>query len=173
MTTQTLLHKIPENTSLFQSRKYTFVFPTMPFLNYMIQSVALPRIGTSAPVQSSPFADLHRHGDKLQYDPITITCLLDEDLRVWEETHNWLVALTKPQMFPQYFRNSNGKQTGYHDAILTINNNANIPNIRIKFTNCHPLDVSSIALDTTVNADVAQTVDFQFRYDWFEIQRLT
>lgn len=173
MTTSSLLTRIPENTSLLQSRKYTFIIPTLPFLNYFVQTTSIPRIGTSAVQVPSPYSEMYRHGDKLVFDPLTVTVLLDEDLRVWEETFNWLKALTFPHEGREYWRNSNGKQTAYHDAIMTVNNNANIPNLRFKFTYCHPTDISAIQFSSTDSADVTMTCDITFRYDLIEFERLT
>ena len=120
------------------------------------------------------FSDIHAPGDKLVYEPLVITALMDEDLRVWEETYKWLSALTRPQSFEQYPRRSNRdvRTPIYFDGYLTINTNANNPNIRVKFHNCHPTSIGMINFDTKVDADVIPTADFTFRYDLFEIERL-
>ena len=173
MTTENMLTRIPENTSLLQSRKFTFAIPTLPFIRYFGQSISIPAVSTSAPMVPSPLSDMYRHGDKLVYDRLTITAILDEDLRVWEETYNWMLALTAPKEFPQYWRNTNGRMLAYHDTVLTFNNNANIPNMRLKFLYCHPVSISAIQFNTTDSADVIMTCDFTFQYDRFEFERLT
>ena len=61
----------------------------------------------------------------------------------------------------------------YFDGYLTVNTNLNNPNIRVKFHNCHPTSIGLISFDTKVDADVIPTADFTFRYDLFEIERLT
>lgn len=172
MTTKSPLTEVPVNTSLLQSTKFQFSFPTLPFLRYFCQGAAIPGISTTAPVQNVPFAAVYRHGDTLQFDPLTITAIVDEDMRVWEETHNWLVALTKPQNFRQYIRSINGNETPYHDGILTMLTNANVPSLRFKFTFCHPLSISAIQVNAADSADVILTVDIVFRYDQIELERL-
>lgn len=173
MSNISLLTKIPVNTSLLQGTKFTFTFPNLPFLRYFCQSVELPGISTSPVTVSSPFANMYRHGDKLVFGDLTITALIDEDLRLWEETRNWLVALTKPSEYREYLKYLNGEGKPYHDAFLTINNNANIPNIRIKYTYCHPFSLSPISFNTTTNADETITASISFRYDQFEIERMS
>lgn len=172
MSNQSLLTKIPENTSLLQTTKFTFSFPELPFLKYFCQSVTLPGISTQPVLVSSPFADMYRHGDKLAYQPLSITALIDEDLRTWEETHNWMISLTKPKQWSQYVRYFNKDKSPYHDGLLTINTNANIPNLRIKYTNCHPISLSEIQFSTFTNAETTLTCEIGFRYDQFEIERL-
>ena len=122
----------PDNTSLLQANKFTFSFATLPFLKYFCQTVNIPGVSTSPVTVDNPFSNTYRHGDKLLYDQMNITILVDEDMRVWEETYEWLQALTFPKEFSQYYRNSNGKKTAYHDGILTVNTNANNPNLRFK-----------------------------------------
>ena len=172
MTTQSLLARIPENTSFLQGNKFTFEFPTLPFLKYFCQTVNLPGVQTNAVPVETPFSNTFRHGDKLVYDSFEVVALVDEDLRVWEESYDWLKALTFPNEFRQYYKNTNGKYTAYHDGILTINTNANEPNIRIKFLNCHPVSLSGINFDTKLTADAAITCTVSFRYDTFSIDRL-
>lgn len=162
----------PENTSLFQSRKFTFVFPTLPFLNYFVQNTEVPGLATSAPPVPTTFATTYRHGDNLIYDPLVVTVIVDEDLRVWEETYNWILALTKPQEFRQYWRNSNGRQVPYHDSVLTLNNNANNPTMRYRFRDCHPTNISPLELSTMDNANVIKTIDITFRYDTYDFERV-
>lgn len=173
MTTTSLLTKIPENTSFLQGNKFTFSFTTLPFLKYFCQSVNIPGVSTSPVTISSPFSDMYRHGDKLAYDQLSVSIIIDEDLRVWEETLDWLQALTKPDNFTQYVRNDrSGRRTTYHDAILTINTNSNNPNIRFKFTDCHPISLGGINFSVQETAQTPVTCDIIFRYDQFYIDRL-
>jgi hypothetical protein len=172
MTTQSLLARIPENTSFLQGNKFTFEFPTLPFLRYFCQTGNLPGVQTNAVTVETPFSATYRHGDKLIYDTLEIIAIVDEDLKIWEESYGWLKALTFPNEFREYWKNTNGKYTAYHDGILTINTNANEPNIRIKFLNCHPVSISGINFDTKLTADATITCTISFRYDTFSIDRI-
>ena len=172
MSNESLLARIPRNTSFLQETKFTFTFPNMPFLNYFCQTVNIPEISTSAVTVSSPFANMYRHGDKLVYGDLTITALIDEDLRVWEETRNWLMALTKPEDFNQYERYRNPEGKLYHDGILTVNTNSNNTNMRFKFFHCHPVSLSSVQFNVSGNADTVLTADIIFRYDIYQLERL-
>lgn len=164
-----VLTQIPDNTSFLQTTKFTFMVPNLPFLKYFAQTVNLPGISTTEATVPTLFSDTFRYGDKLNYDPITVTFLVDEDLRVWEETYQWMVSLTKPTQFGQYAAKFPDK---YYDAILTTNTNANNPNVRFKFRNCHPVTLGSIQLATTDTADLTPVCDVTFRYDYFEIERI-
>ena len=94
MATSSVLNLIPENTSILQPTKFTFVIPDLPFARYFCQTVSLPGISTSEVAVPSPFANTYRHGDKLVYDAFSINAIVDEELLVWEETYKWLLSMT-------------------------------------------------------------------------------
>ena len=169
MTTTPLL-RIPDNLSFLQTTKYTFIIPELPFARYFCQSVNLPGASTSEVAINTPFATNYRHGDKLVYDALTMTVLVDEDLRVWEESFKWIESLTKPSEFSQYVKNKPNK-VPYYDGILTLNTNANIPNLQIKYFDCHPTAITGIQFNVSDSADVTPTFDITFRYDIFKIER--
>ena len=175
MTIEPYTVNTPQNTSILQSTKFTFLIPDKPFLKYFCQTVNIPSVSTTEVAVPTPFSTTYRHGDKLVFDAFTITAIMDEDLRVWEETSKWLKSLTRPQSYDEYARKTiRDVQTPlYFDGYLTVNTNANNPNIRVKFHNCHPTSIGMVSFDTKVDADVIPTADFTFRYDLFEIERLT
>lgn len=166
------LTQIPENTSFLQPTKFTFTFPQLPFLRYFCQTATIPGVSTSEIPVPTPFVTTYRHGEKLTYDSFTINALVDEDLRVWQETYDWLVALTKPKQFDQYNRFKTSEGSLYHDSFLTLNTNANLPNMRFKFKDCHPVSIGSLAFSSADNADTTMMLDITFRYDYYEIDRM-
>jgi len=172
MANLSFLKTTPENTSHLQPTKFSMVFPTLPFINYFFQTCSIPGVSTNAPSVETPFSNTWRHGDKLVYDALTISALVDEDLRVWEESYNWIRSLTFPKEFPEYVRYHEKNASPYHDGFLTIYTNANIPNMRFKFLHAHPLSLSAINFATTDNAETTMTVDITFRYDRYELERL-
>jgi len=172
MAIESFTSNTPENTSILQSTKFTFLIPDMPFLKYFCQTVYLPSVSTNEVEVPTPFSNTYRHGNKMTFEPFTITALLDEDLRVWEETYKWLKGLTNPQGYSEYIKSKSQSAPLYYDGYLTINTNANKPNMRVKFHNCHPTTIGMVSFDTKVDADVIPTADFTFRYDLYEIERL-
>jgi hypothetical protein len=165
-----MLATIPENTNFLQVSKFTFLIPELPFAKYFCQNVIMPGVSTSAPVQPTYLSDLYRHGDKLVYDPLTITFYLDEDMRTWEESYIWLITLTQPFRFQQY---ASRFQKKYYDGVMETTKNSNLPNLRFKFLNCHPTSISSVQFDVTQTADFTPTADITFQYDQMEMERIT
>lgn len=172
MSNESLLTLIPENTSMLQSTKFTFMFPNLPFLRFFCQTVEIPSVSTSGVEVVTPFVSTYRHGVQMKFEELTINAIIDEELKVWEETYNWIRALTRPTDFAEYVTRITNNGQIYHDAILTINTNANIPNVRILFKDCHPIALGSVRFNTAENADTILTADITFRYDYFELERL-
>jgi hypothetical protein len=171
MSNESAMTTIPENTNFLQRTKFTFIIPNLPFAKYFCQTVTMPGVATNEVMVPTPFVDTYRHGDKLQYEPLMISFLIDEDFRVWEETYNWIKSLTVPHNFNEYRRFKNQKVEAYYDGILTFNNNANRPNFRVKFIGCHPTSLSAVDMSVMENADSTPTALLSFRYQYFDIER--
>lgn len=161
---------VPKNTNTLTTTNYSFVIPEMPHLNYWCQSVLLPSVATNEVLVPTPLSETYRHGDKLIYEPLVITFLVDEDLRNWEETYDWLQGLTYPRTREEYIKNRT--KSPYKDGILDIYTNANNTNLRIKFTECHPTVLGSIQFDSTADANMVLVSDLTIRYDTFSIERI-
>lgn len=174
MTIESFTSNTPDNSSLLQLAKFTFLIPDKPYLKYFCQNMSLPSVSTGEVEVPTPFSNTFRHGDKLRFEAFTISALVDEDLRVWEESYKWLVSLTRPQNWDEYAKKTvRDVQTPlYFDGYLTINTNANRPNLRVKFHNCHPTSIGGVNFDTKVDADNIPTFDITFRYDLYEIERV-
>ena len=147
----------------------------MPNLVYFLQSVNLPGVSATDVPRNTPFVDLYVPGEKLVYDTLNMTFLLDEDLRGWFEIHDWMKGFTFPENFDQYRKLlKEHKDTGgqYSDAILTINSNANTPVLRVKLIGCFPIQLASIQFDSTQDAMATMTGDATFRFQYHQIDRL-
>lgn len=170
--TQQSITRIPDNLSLLQATKYTFIIPELPFARYFCQTVNLPDVSTSAVEVPTPFSATKRHGDTLRWSDLSMSVLVDEDLRVWEETLEWLKSLTKPTRFEEYSKRKGVVFQKYYDGILTLNSNANVPHMRIKFFNVHPTSMGQLIFDTTTSAEQTIVLDLSFSYDYFEVERI-
>ena len=106
MTTESFATKIPSNSNFLQSTKYTFVVPNLPFARYFCQSINLPGVASNEIEVATPFSNTYRHPTKMAFEPFSISFLIDEDIRVWEETYKWIVSLTRPESYNQYIKNT-------------------------------------------------------------------
>lgn len=163
----TTLKDQPRNVNLLQTTQFVLNFQKIPSTNYFCQSVTIPGVNMSEVQQPTPFVDLYRHGDKLIYDPLTVTFLVDEWLTSWKNIHDWMRGLTYPTKFSEYEKQ---KLEGlYSDATLTILNGLNNPVARIIYKNCFPTSLSPLSMSATDDGGVSITADTTIRYDYFDI----
>lgn len=164
---------------------FRFVIKDIPHVAYTCQSANLPALQLGFAVQPTPFVDLPRIGDKLNYAEFTIRFLIAEDMVNYRELLEWLVALGFPNSYDEYpgfagsrlnqfpFRKGPYGETeavAYSDGTLTILDSANNPKTRILFKDLFPVSVEALDFDVTSSA-----VDYfvgiaSFKYRTFEIE---
>jgi len=172
MTKNSPLSTNPTNNNLLEQNKFIFTMPNLRFARYFCQSASLPGVSTSEVERHTPYHTQFHHGDTLNYEPLVLSAQIDEDMRVWEETYNWLRAETAPNKFSEYRNGVLVQHDIYNDGILEFNKNSNLSNLRIKFFNCHITSLGPIQL-TYLDSDVVNPIaDITIRYDTFEVERL-
>lgn len=152
------------------SMEFRFSINRLPKTEFYIQSVTMPGINSGSTPHPTPFKTTYRHGDKLEYDELIVTCVVDERMEGYQEVWNWLVDLTKGRgRFTDYQKTKESDEGLYSDATLTILNSSKNANIEITFQNLFPVSVSSIELDTKQTDITPPVVNFTFRYDSYSI----
>ena len=170
----------PKNTSLLQTTKYIFTMPRISNAQYFCQEAILP--GVSLPEMSRPTSvvDLYVPGNKMVYNRFDMTFLIDSELKAWTDIHDWMRQLTTPVDNAEY-KNLWNRETiidpkqmaQYADGNLTVMSGLNNPKFRIKYLNMFPTSLSDIQFKSTGSAEDVLTATASFRYDYFEIERLT
>lgn len=165
----------PLNTSFLQPTKFQLSFSRLPSTQYFLQTVNLPGVSMGEAPQNTPFKDLYRAGDKLVYDTMNISFLVDEDMRAWFDIYEWMVGMTFPNSFEDYTRLTQlNKDFGpiYSDGTLTISTNSNIPNLRVTLVGCFPIALGSIQFSASDSAENTMLSDATFRFQYYTFQRL-
>ena len=190
MTTTNSLSRQPTKLDYASPTQFKFSIIKLPKVEYFCTAVNVPGItlgGTM--VQSTPLKDIPIPGEKLTYEPLRMTFLVDENLENFQEIHGWLVGLGFPRdhsqfqnlvssgndRFPaknQSVSNEIGKvkygatNTGgtYSDATLTVLSNKNNSEIEVRFRNMFPTGLTGLQYNQQA-ADVdylTATVSFNY-----------
>ena len=173
----------PSNKDILQSTKFRLNFSRLPSVTYFCQTANLPGLSLTEVPLTTPFVDLYVPGEKLIYDTLNLTFLVDEDLRDWEQLHDWIRAMTFPTDFKEYrdlaklatvsaFRGNNALPPQYSDASMTIFTNKNNANLRINFKDLFPTSLSTIMFSSMDSAENIITADVSFRFSYYNIERL-
>lgn len=165
----------PDNQSLLQPSKYSLTFSRLPDLQFFVQSVNLPGLSLSDIQSPTPFSDMYIPGEKLVYNTLNFTYLHDEDLRGYFGIHDWMRGITFPKEFKEYrdyVRENKATGGQYSDATLTINTNSNVPNIRVIFKNCFPIQLADVQFDNTIDSSSQLVGDVVVRFSYFDYERI-
>ena len=104
MAIESFASNTPQNSSILQLTRFTFIIPDKPYLKYFCQTVSIPSVSINPVTVPTPLTNTYRHGDKMEFDALTITAIVDEDMRIWQETYDWMKGLANPVTTDQYLR---------------------------------------------------------------------
>lgn len=178
----TALTRNPSNPNPLHPNKFQLNFSRAPNIQYFCQTLTVPGISLSEAVQTTPFVDLYVPGEKAIYDLLSVTFIVDEELKGWIEIHDWIRAMTFPTNFDEYkdLPNLYKKATGvtkdvfpqYADATITLLSSSNTPYYKFKFKDCFPTSVSNFVISSTDSPENIITADATFRYSYYDIEKL-
>lgn len=172
------INRNPSNSNQLQSSKFQLLFPRISSVTYFCQSVNIPSLSSQPVVQGTPFVDLPRPSDKLQYGSLDISFIVDEELWSWQIIHDWIRGYTFPCSFDEY--KSLDRQSimslksfapQYSDAYLSILSAINTTKLKINFTNVFPTQLSEIDFDSRNNANEPVIARATFKFHIFDVTR--
>jgi len=176
--------------------QFRFKCSKLPKVEFFCQSANIPGIGLGEAEIDTPLKTIPIPGDKVTYQDLAISFLVDENLENYKEIHDWIIGLGFPQNHTQFSNlratssdrfpgtSSSNAITGqatadplpesgmYSDATLTVLNSKNIAVTEIRFHNIFPTSLGALSYDVKAS-DVdylATSVDFSYMY--YEIVQL-
>jgi hypothetical protein len=172
------VNRNPRNTNSLVANKFQVNFTRLPNMTYFCQSVSLPGLSVGEIPRNTPFIDLYSPGEKLVYDLLSFTFVVDEDLGSWREIHDWMRAMTFPVDFSEYRdlpklnRFANKPQPQFSDATMTILTSSFNTNYNIRLYDCFPISLSSVLFSSTDSPENIITADVSFRFSYFDIVKV-
>ena len=156
----------PQNMNEAKVNNFKFSIQGLPHFEFFVTDCNIPSMTIGEAVQPNPLIDRPVPGDKITYGELSIEYIVDEELRNWQEIHDWMTKLAFPDNFTQY---STAEQ--YKDAVLMIMSNSGNPIIEIGFIDIFPVSNGDLQFSNAGNADtVLGSASFRFRA--YEINRL-
>ena len=198
MTTTNSYNRQPTKLDYADPTKFKFNVLKLPKVEYFCTSVNLPGISLSDNyTQPTPFRDIPMPGEKLTYDRLALTFLVDENLENYQEIHGWLRGLGFPGGYDEFktlldsgtdrFPTSKNSVLGdagrskfaapstggvFSDATLTILTSKNNPQLEVRFRDVFPTALTGLTYDQQA-ADVdylTATVSFSYSiYDFASV----
>ena len=175
--------------------QFRFLINQLPKVEYFTTSANIPGIGLGDGVLNTPFKDIPLLGDKLTYEDLAISFIVDENLENYIEMHTWLTSIGFPKDRSQFsdFRSATSntktstrgesKDIGdvrastpelpmYSDATLTILTNKNNPVVECRFADVFPTSLSGLDYNQNQTDVEYLTATVNFKYKIYEIHTL-
>ena len=160
----------PDKLDYAEPTKFKFSIIKLPKVEYFCTAANIPSISLGQASQPTPLKDVPLPGDKLDYDNLTISFLVDENLENYREIHGWLTGLGFPKDHLQFRNLQNAgsdrfpttsnvgisKELGkvskavqddgglYSDATLSVLTSKNTKNLEVRFRDLYPISLSGL-----------------------------
>ena len=92
----------PTNRNYLSPVGYRFTLKRAPNVEFFVQRVRIPGLTLPVVERPTPFVKIPEPGDHLEFDTLSVTFKINEDLDNYLEIFDWMIALGKPEKFEQY-----------------------------------------------------------------------
>ena len=151
------LREQPKNINPLADVQFKFDVSALPNTSFFIQTVNLPGIALEgASIGVPQLQNFSRHTGVITYEPLSVTFMIDEYLKNWQEIFEWMV----------------GEDNKYTTAVLTIVSSSMNPTLEIHFKDIFPTTLSAIPFDSTTTDPVYQVATISFNYTEYIIKNL-
>ena len=192
-TAQSPLARQPDKLDYASPTQFKFGIHQLPKVEFFTLSANVPGISADTVTQPTPYKDIPIVGDKLNYENLSITFLVDEYLENYISLHNWMTGIGFPTDRQEFrtFRDvtSNTPASGktpptdlvgkaipdralYSDAYLMVLSNKNNAIVEVDFQNIFPISLGGLDFTQNVTDVEYVTATAEFAYQIYEINTL-
>ena len=199
MTTTNSYSRQPTKLDYASPTQFKFSIFKLPKVEYFCTAANIPGVTLGSTSLPTPLKDVPIPGDKLDYDTLNISFLVDENLENYREIHGWLTGLGFPKDYSQYralqsagsdrfptttnetYSSEIGqvsKQTPddgglYSDATLFVLTSKNNSNIEIRFRDVYPIYLSGLDYNQQATDVDYLTATVTFQYKIYEFANVS
>ncbi|MCX6783409.1 MAG: hypothetical protein NTZ20_05525 [Candidatus Levybacteria bacterium] len=157
----------PINLNFLHSTGFRFFVKKLPMTNFFTESINIPGKKITYTTQPTPNHDIPLWGNKLIYNDLTVTFMVDEDLKNYMEISDWLDGIGKPESFDQrklLVKKERIFEGIRSDCIISVTTNTKNPNIVFTIKDAFPTSISDLIFSTSQSSEehLAATATFKF-----------
>ena len=172
----------PENRNLLSPNGFIFSINKMRTVDFFCQSASIPAMTMEGVRQDTRFNKVWHPGDEINYEPLALRFLVDENLKNYYQVHDWMRQLSTPYSSKEfkYQRGSLGSQNPpvntsdlednqwRSDCSLFILSSNYQPVSEFIFKDAWPSGLSTLTFDSSVNEINYFTAEVTFKYNYFD-----
>ena len=196
MTTETSpLNRQPSKLDYSSPTQFRFLINQLPKVQYFTVAANIPGLTLSENQYDTPLKNIPLPGEKLEFEDLNITFIVDENLENYIEMNKWITAIGFPKDRSQFrdFRSATsnvasatrGESTDigdvkpstperamYSDAVMSILTNKNNPVVECRFADVFPTSLSGLTYSQNQTDVDYLTAEVNFKYQIYEIKTL-
>ena len=130
-----------------------------PNAQYTVQLAAIPDMSVTGAPMNTPKRNILVAADKIEYAPLSLTFIVDENFTNYKEIHDW--------MFGMVGQDDLGERK-VRDLTLIIYNSSNNVVQEIQFADAHPTSLSSLPFEVTTESTNYLTAVAEFNYSYYK-----
>jgi len=189
MTVTNSFTRQPTKLDYASPTQFKFSILKLPKVEYFCTAVNIPGIELTGASQATSLKDIPIPGNKLNYEPLQMRFIVDENLENFQEIHGWLVGLGYPRDHTEFQnllasgtdrfpgrstavktepgkdRNATADIGGtYSDATLTVLTSKNNAQVEIRFRDVYPTGLTGLQYDQQAGDVDYLTATVSFNY---------
>lgn len=133
---------------------FKLVFPLLPTVTMFLQSLDIPSIKVNEVTRSTRYIDCNEIGEKINYEPFTVTFLSDKNLVAYYEIFSWMRRMTVA-----------GTKIGQTDNPYVLIGDKT----RITFIDAWPMELSNLQFKANEDDMIYITGTAIFNYDYLQL----
>ena len=197
MTDTNIIDRTPNKFDYASPIQFRFKMTNLPNVEFFVHTANIPGISLGDTTLPTPLKDISMPGDKLTYQSLDVSFLVDENLNNYKEIHDWMTGIGFPQDHKQFadvlatgsdrFSRSTASTAAvgsgkpaplseggiYSDATLIVLNNKNIAKTEIRFQNVFPISLGSLSYNIRASDVDYLTVNASFNYMYYDIVQIS
>jgi len=191
-TPQSPLSRQPTKLDYAAPTQFKFNIHQLPKVEFFTTTANLPGITLGDAIFPTPYKEIPVMGDKLTYDNLSVSFIVDEFLENYKSLHDWMSAIGFPKSRAQFaeFRSTTSNtpvatqgtsqdigdvqpttaaRSLFGDATLTILSNKNNPIVEVRFQDLYPVSLSGLDYEQGATEVDYLTANVEFDYKIYEI----
>ena len=175
--------------------QWRLAFNRIPKTNWFCTAANVPGITLGEAQYPTPMSDMFVVGDKLTFETLNITFLVDEELQNYRELWDWIVGIGSPVNHSQWettlskgdgairsfatpdadprTKSTYEESNLYSDATLIVYNSKNTAKVNVQFKNMFPTSLSALEYSQELTDVEYLKASATFRYLYYEFETVT
>lgn len=175
-----------ENRNYLSPTGFYFTVVRAPKVGFFGTQINLPAIDLPEATQVNYLKNIPRAGDKMSFQDLTLTFIVDEDLVNFMEIQRWMRGLGYPESleeiyewekktndydYPSNYQHEN-RLNLYSDGTLLIYNSQQIPHMKVVFEDLWPSNLTLLQFDSQLSTEQFIKASVTFKYKIYNIKEV-